>query len=97
MLEVLNKMGAGTGTGGDYIMGINDGNIWTNKGETFSDKSARKEFKLTQEEYAKWGNEQTFLVVQIETPQALDSIEEIAGIPGIDILLLKLLMNTREQ
>ena len=34
-------------------MTLNDGNIWTNKGETLSDKSVRKEYKLTQDEILK--------------------------------------------
>lgn len=29
-------------------------------------------------------NRETFLVVQIETPQAVDNVEEIAAVPGVD-------------
>ncbi len=39
-------------------------------------------------EYVEWANRETFLVVQIETPQAVENIEEIAAVPGLDMLFL---------
>ncbi len=33
-------------------------------------------------------NRETFLVVQIETPQAVDNVEEIAAVPGVDGLFV---------
>lgn len=35
-------------------------------------------------EFVRQANEETFLVVQIETPQALQNIDEIASVPGVD-------------
>ena len=39
-------------------------------------------------EYAQQANRETFLVVQIETPLALDNVEAIAAVPGVDVLFL---------
>jgi len=39
------------------------------------------------EEYIKQANEQRFVIVQIEDPEPLDDLEEIAKIEGIDMLL----------
>jgi 4-hydroxy-2-oxoheptanedioate aldolase len=39
-------------------------------------------------EYLRNANENTFIIVQIEDPEALDSIEEIAAVPGIDALFI---------
>lgn len=39
-------------------------------------------------EYVDWANRETFLVVQIETPQAIENIEEIAAVPGVDMLFV---------
>lgn len=33
-------------------------------------------------------NETTLLVIMLETPQAIDNVEEIAAVPGIDVLLI---------
>lgn len=38
--------------------------------------------------YLREANEQTFLVAQIEDPDALEHAEEIAAVPGIDVLFL---------
>ncbi|MCK4850981.1 MAG: aldolase [Phycisphaerae bacterium] len=37
-------------------------------------------------EYIKTANEQRFVIVQIEDPEPLDELEEIAKLPGIDML-----------
>lgn len=38
--------------------------------------------------YVADANRETFLVVQIETPAAVDAIEEIAAVPGVDCLFI---------
>lgn len=38
--------------------------------------------------YTQWANRETFLVVQIETPEAVENVEEIAGVPGVDMLFV---------
>ena len=38
-------------------------------------------------EYAEQANDQRFVMVQIEDPEALDELEEIAATPGVDMLL----------
>jgi len=38
--------------------------------------------------YPKDANRETYLVVQIETPQALENVDEIAATPGVDVLFL---------
>ncbi|MFO0910839.1 MAG: aldolase/citrate lyase family protein [Isosphaeraceae bacterium] len=38
--------------------------------------------------YVEEANEETFLVVQIEDPAALEHVDEIAAVPGVDILFL---------
>lgn len=38
--------------------------------------------------YIEQANRETFLVVQIEDPQALDCVEEIAAVEGVDVLFL---------
>ena len=38
--------------------------------------------------YAKWANKETFLCVQIETPKAVERIDEIVSIPGIDMIFV---------
>ncbi len=40
------------------------------------------------EGYAEAANRETFLVVQIETPEAVDNVEEIAAVPGVDGLFV---------
>jgi 4-hydroxy-2-oxoheptanedioate aldolase len=39
-------------------------------------------------DYTDQVNRETFLVVQIETPQALDNVEAIAAVQGVDLLFL---------
>lgn len=41
---------------------------------------------MTQAEYNKQANEQRFIVLQIEDPEAMEQIDEIAAVPGYDIL-----------
>ncbi len=38
--------------------------------------------------YIKLANEHTLLVVQIESPKALDNVEQIAKVPGVDVLMV---------
>ncbi len=40
------------------------------------------------DDHAKWAQRETFLTVQIETPTAVDNVEEIASVPGVDILFV---------
>ena len=40
------------------------------------------------DEYIRRANEQTVMIVQIETPEALDQVEAIARVEGVDILFL---------
>jgi 2-keto-3-deoxy-L-rhamnonate aldolase RhmA len=40
------------------------------------------------EDYVDAANRETFLVVQIETPQAVDNVEEIAAVDGVDGLFI---------
>lgn len=40
------------------------------------------------QDYLAQANRETFLTVQIETPQALENVEAIAAVPGVDILFL---------
>lgn len=57
------------------------------RGVGFSSRSAR----LSREKgaaYIKKANENVLIVVQIETPQAIDNIEEILATPGVDIAFL---------
>ena len=37
-------------------------------------------------DYLKAANEQTFLVIQIEDPKALAQVDEIAAVPGVDVV-----------
>ncbi len=48
------------------------------------------DFRISEDhlKYCEWANSETFLVVQIETPQAVDNIEEIAAVPGVDMLFV---------
>lgn len=39
-------------------------------------------------EYTEAANRETFVVVQIEQPSALEHVEEIAAVPGIDVLMM---------
>jgi 2-keto-3-deoxy-L-rhamnonate aldolase RhmA len=36
------------------------------------------------DEYVKWANQETFLVVQVETPQAVRNVRAIAAVEGVD-------------
>lgn len=40
------------------------------------------------EDYVIQANRETFLTVQIETPEALSRVDEIAAVPGVDVLFL---------
>ncbi|NNE91372.1 MAG: 4-hydroxy-2-oxovalerate aldolase [Verrucomicrobiales bacterium] len=40
------------------------------------------------DEYVAWANRETFLVVQIETPQAVENVDSIAAVEGVDCLFL---------
>lgn len=39
-------------------------------------------------DYIEQANRETMLVVQIETPEALDNIDAIAAVPGVDVLFI---------
>lgn len=39
-------------------------------------------------EYCEWANRETYLVLQIETPEAVENVEEIAAVPGVDLLFV---------
>lgn len=41
-----------------------------------------------QKDYRAWANRETFLMVQIETPEGLNNVEEIAAIPGVDAIFM---------
>jgi 4-hydroxy-2-oxoheptanedioate aldolase len=40
------------------------------------------------DEYVAEANRQTFVIIQIESPQALEQVDEIAAVDGVDILML---------
>jgi 4-hydroxy-2-oxoheptanedioate aldolase len=40
------------------------------------------------DEYMKLANEQTFIIIQLEEQAAVDRAEEIAAVPGVDVLFL---------
>lgn len=40
------------------------------------------------DQYAAWCNRETFLVAQIETPQAVRNIDSIAGTEGVDLIFI---------
>lgn len=40
------------------------------------------------QDYLRFANEQTFVAVQIEDPRAVESVEEIAAVPGVDVLFI---------
>jgi 4-hydroxy-2-oxoheptanedioate aldolase len=40
------------------------------------------------DEYLKFANENTLVIVQIESPRAIKVVEDIAKVPGVDILML---------
>ena len=39
-------------------------------------------------EYLEWANRETFLAVQIETPEAVENVDAIAAVPGVDLLFV---------
>lgn len=43
---------------------------------------------LPLEAYLRRANEETIVIVQIESPEALERVDEIARVPGVDLLLL---------
>lgn len=43
---------------------------------------------LSMEEYIKHSNSEKFIILQIESPEGLANVEQIAAVPGFDILLL---------
>jgi len=43
---------------------------------------------LPVEQYTKRSNDQTFIVAQIEDPEALEIVDEVAAVEGIDVLFL---------
>lgn len=48
------------------------------------------DYRITEDNlaYTEWANRETFLVVQIETPEAVENAEEIASVPGVDMLFV---------
>jgi len=40
------------------------------------------------DEYTAWANRETFLAVQIETPEAVRNVEAIAAVEGVDVLFI---------
>lgn len=40
------------------------------------------------DEYVAWANRETFLCVQIETPEAIRNVDAIAAVPGIDLIFV---------
>jgi 4-hydroxy-2-oxoheptanedioate aldolase len=38
--------------------------------------------------YLNWANEETLVVIQVESPEAIDAIDEIAAVPGVDVIML---------
>lgn len=40
------------------------------------------------DEYTQWANRETFLCVQIETPEAVRNIDAIAAVPGLDMIFV---------
>jgi 4-hydroxy-2-oxoheptanedioate aldolase len=43
---------------------------------------------MSADEYVAMANRETFIVIQIEQPSALQNVEAIAKVPGVDVLLL---------
>lgn len=40
------------------------------------------------DDYVEWANRETFLCVQIETPQGVQNVEEIAAVDGVDMIFV---------
>jgi 4-hydroxy-2-oxoheptanedioate aldolase len=60
------------------------------RGIGFSCRSARLSAEKGAE-YIRRANEDTLVVVQIETPQAIENLDEILGVPGLDVAFLGLM------
>lgn len=43
--------------------------------------------QLPAEEYTRLSNEEKFIILQIESPEAVDAVDEIAAVPGFEFLL----------
>lgn len=43
---------------------------------------------LPMREYTQQANRETLVIIQIETAQALDNVEEIAAVPGVDVVMM---------
>ena len=43
---------------------------------------------VTQKEYVEWSNANTLIVIQPETEHAIEHIEEIVSVPGIDAVMI---------
>lgn len=44
--------------------------------------------RVTQKEYVEWANANTLIVIQPETQKALDNIEKLVSIPGVDAVMI---------
>jgi 4-hydroxy-2-oxoheptanedioate aldolase len=44
--------------------------------------------RTTQKEYVEWANANTLVVIQPETQKALDNIEKLVSIPGVDAVMI---------
>ncbi len=55
-----------------FCGGGRDANFWIGKPDDYTDQA----------------NRETFLMVQIETPEALENVDAIAAVPGVDLLFL---------
>ncbi len=44
--------------------------------------------RTTQKEYVEWANANTLIVIQPETQKALDNIEKLVSIPGVDAVMI---------
>lgn len=45
-------------------------------------------FSMPLAEYVEAANRETFLIIQLEHPAAIERVEEIAAVPGIDVIML---------
>lgn len=57
------------------------------RGVGFSSRSARL-CKMKKDEYLQYSNDNVLVIVQIETPESIDNIDDILSVPGIDIAFL---------
>jgi 4-hydroxy-2-oxoheptanedioate aldolase len=44
--------------------------------------------RTTQKEYVEWANANTLIVIQPETQKALDNIEKLVSVPGVDAVMI---------